>query len=461
MSLCALRTHLERIGQSHVLEHFEGLNAAEQTALVEQVSALPLDRLADIFKFAVATSSANEKAEVLPPPKDSVFRPAADQKRTESYRCVGGDLIRQSKCAVCILAGGQASRLGVAYPKGMVVLPDLASGLTLFQLQAQKVLRAQKLFGGTIQFLVMTSRATHDDVVGYFHRNGFLGLDEGQVHFFTQGMLPCFREDGTILMESKGRVAVAPNGNGGIYHALRDSGVLDKLKAVGTEYVQVYSVDNVLAAIADPLMYAFTHEQSLDVSAKCTPKTAPTEAVGVFALRGDRWGVIEYSEVGAERAALTDDDGELRFNAANIAVHCYRLGFLCDAANMMDRPDAPYHVARKEVKCDLASTGKAPCLKMEAFIFDVFEHAKTFGLMEVARSDEFSAVKNAEGSARDTPTTARQDLDRLHRKWLAAAGVSVEGSGYVEVSPLLSLNGEGLESLRGRTLNAPMHLSSL
>jgi len=266
------------------------------------------------------------------------------------------------------------------------------------------------------------------------------------VLFFQQGIMPCLTEDGKLMMETKGRIATSPDGNAGIYPALRRGGVLAKMRAAGVEWVQSFSVDNVLCRVADPIWFGFSVDMGADVTAKSVPKRNWQEAVGVLTTRGGRPGVIEYSEIGEARAQETNEAGELKYNAANICLQAYSLDFLEGPAQDFS---PIWHVARKQID---TIHGKRPGIKLEGFIFDAFEAAKSFRMLQVERASEFSAIKNASDSGKpDTPQTALKSLSALHRQWLRNAGAKLadddpDGGGVTcEVSALISFRGENLE----------------
>ena len=134
-----------------------------------------------------------------------------------------------------------------------------------------------------------------------------------------------------------------------------------------------------------------------------------------------------------------------------------------------------YHIAKKKIPYWDGDKGQTVVpaavngIKLELFVFDVFPAAQRWVVLEVRREDEFAPVKNEPGAdSVDSPDTARALMGAQARRWLEAAGAVVidgegegEGEGElgcVEVSPLLSYEGEGLESFAGQTVRAPCYL---
>jgi UDP-N-acetylglucosamine/UDP-N-acetylgalactosamine diphosphorylase len=177
-------------------------------------------------------------------------------------------------------------------------------------------------------------------------------------------------------------------------------------------------------------------------------KTDPVESVGVVAVRDGAYGVVEYSEISKADAERRDAQGQLSLRAANIANHFYTLEFLNEVLKFETK--MAYHIANKNIdsvdESGKAAATKVAGMKMELFVFDVFPFTNKdrFKVFEVVREDEFSPLKNKSGS--DSPETSRKDLLNQHRKWLKVVGVEVVEGAEVEVSPLVSYAGEGLDT---------------
>lgn len=92
--------------------------------------------------------------------------------------------------------------------------------------------------------------------------------------------MPALDNEGRIILEQRHRVALAPNGNGGIFEGLQRQGALDDMKANGIEFIHVYGVDNVLAKVGDPTFIGFAVDKKADCANKVVLKVKRTNDTG-------------------------------------------------------------------------------------------------------------------------------------------------------------------------------------
>ncbi|KAL4309573.1 hypothetical protein GQ457_01G045780 [Hibiscus cannabinus] len=469
----ALIERLKDYGQEHVFALWDELSPQERLLLVNDIQSLDLSRTDRIIRCSLR-SQGLPVAAIEPVPESCV---SSVEERTmeerERWWKMGLKAISEGKLAVLLLSGGQGTRLGSSDPKGCFNI-GLPSGKSLFQLQAERILCVQKLAAQaknegsagsvTIHWYIMTSPFTDDTTRKFFESHKYFGLEADQVTFFQQGTRPCISKDGRYIMETPFKVAKSPDGNGGVYSALKSSRLLEDMAARGIKYVDCYGVDNALVRVADPTFLGYFIDKGVAAAAKVVRKAYPQEKVGVFVRRGKGGPltVVEYSELDSSLAsAINQQTGRLRFCWSNVCLHMFTLDFLSQVADGLEK-DSIYHVAEKKIPF---IHGHTVGLKLEQYVFDSFPYAPSTALFEVLREEEFAPVKNANGSNYDTPDSARLLVLRLHSRWVVAAGgflthsVPLYATG-VEVSPLCSYAGENLESIcRGRTFHAPCEIA--
>nr|XP_039269643.1 UDP-N-acetylhexosamine pyrophosphorylase-like [Styela clava] len=489
---------LKSYDQDHLLTYWNDLSAKEQSQLTQDIKKININELNGYVTRALApvnNGHSNNIDQKMKPIPSEHFGSATDMndENAKRWEVLGLEEISHDRIAVVLLAGGQGTRLGVKYPKGMYNV-GLPSGKTLYQLQAERIRRLEQLAfektgkKGVIAWYIMTSEATKQQTLDFFEQHSYFGLDKNNVILFEQFTLPCVDFNKKIILAAKNKIATAPDGNGGLYRALREHGVLDDMSRRGVRATHVYCVDNILVKMADPVFVGFCREKGADCGAKVVEKNHPDEAVGVVCLVDNVYQVVEYSEITSETARLRTESGKLTFSAGNICNHFFTLDFLKNVCSLEQESQLYHHVAKKKIpylnKDGKTVTPSTPNgIKMEKFVFDVFKFSERFAVLEVKREDEFSPLKNADkpdGIGGDSnPRTSRWALMSLHHRLIASAGgqiadqsgkvITVEESCsntereypvQVEISPLLSYAGEGLDNMvRNKTLPSPVHLT--
>ncbi len=428
----AIRRRFEACGQGHVFRFWRHLGAREREELVVQAESIDLSALLAALERSARADTSAPRLE--PVAVERTPDRGGDPAKRDAARRRGEDLLAAGRVAALVVAGGQATRLGHPGPKGALPIGPV-SGRTLFEIQAQKLRRLRARFGRPIPWYVMTSEATDAPTRELFGRHAAFGLPPSDVFFFCQGMVPSFDFEGRLILAEPGRISENPDGHGGALTALLASGALDDMQRRGADTLFYYQVDNPLVRMADPLFLGFHSLSGAEMSCKVVRKRDALEKAGVLARVDGRMGVVEYTELDDVHRNARDASGELVFWAGNTAIHVFDVAFVRRVASEADRW-LPFHASEKAIPTlDDAGRPVVPEApngrKLERFVFDALPAARGVCVVETARVEEFSPVKNASGI--DSPATARRDLVAQYAAWLRAAGIEPPAGVALEI----------------------------
>lgn len=433
-------------GQSQVFAFWESLSEVERAELAVQAAEVDLaevDRLNRTLVFKTGGGAANLDG-LAPAPCTRLPVNGGDAAQWAAAAARGEEALRAGRVAAFTVAGGQGTRLGYDGPKGTFAVTPLKNK-TLFQVFAEKIKAAGLRHGKPLHWFIMTSHANHAQTEAFFAENKHFGLDRGRVHFFRQGRMPAVGFDGKILLETKSSLALSPDGHGGSLRALHRSGALDLMQSEGVDTLSYFQVDNPLVRCVDPAFIGFHLGAGAEMSSKMVPKAYAEEKVGHFCRQDGKIVVVEYSDMPLGLQRETNADGTLRYSPGSIAIHVIDREFARRMAAGGGDMALPFHRADKKIATVDAGGGpvkpeKANGVKFEMFVFDAIPFARNSIVIETARADDFSPVKNAEGV--DSPKTSRDDQLRQFARWVKGAGAAVETDDtglpkvVFEVSPL-------------------------
>lgn len=435
---------LRRHGQDHLAEGLDRVDEAGLDAFIAQVASIDLEEIDRLVSHAADGTDAGsiEPAPVVPrSPEDA-----------DRHRAAGEALIREGGVAAFTVAGGQGTRLGWNGPKGTFPATPI-TGKPLFRVFAEQLSAIDARHGVETPWYVMTSPLNDADTRAFFRDNNWFGRNPESILMFPQGVMPAVDDEGRLMLEAPGVIAVNPDGHGGSLRALHRSGALEHARRRGVRHLSYFQVDNPTVRTIDPLFLGLhlTHpDSSGEMSSKMVPKANAGEKVGVFCSVDGRTQVIEYSDLPAELAEATDADGGLRFNAGSIAIHVLAIDFIERLTGGDATTSLPFHRARKKVPHWDPATGervepKEPnATKFEMFVFDALGFVEKGLVYETDRVEEFAPIKNADGT--DSPTTSGSLQTERAARWMEANGATIprrpDGTvdGRIEIAPATAVD---------------------
>lgn len=377
-------------GQEHLLQYYEEINEEQKKFLLRQIADL------DLSLLELIQDGAKEVEKGKLEPLGAVTLEEIAQKRDE-YEKTGLEAIKACKVGAVLLAGGQGTRLGLDKPKGMLNV-GVNKELYLFEQLVNNLMQVVKKADAWVPLLVMTSEKNNEDTTKFFEENNYFGYNKDFVFFFVQEMAPSVSYDGKIYMEEKDKLSTSPNGNGGWFSSLVKAGLLDKMEQLGVEWLNVFSVDNVLQKIADPVFVGATIEAGCVCGSKVVAKANPNEKVGVLCLEDGRPSIVEYYEMTDEIINSRDEEGKLLYNYGVILNYLFEIKTLTRIMN----ENMPTHVVEKKIPyMDEDGSQVKPAepngYKFETLVLDMIHMMDNCLSFEVERNREFAPIKNRTG----------------------------------------------------------------
>lgn len=402
MNYESVKNLLTEYNQEHILKYYNELDENQRCELLRQIGGIDFALL-----DALKNKSADNKGEIQPISAVTIEDIAANN---DKYLNTGIAAIKSGKVAAVLLAGGQGTRLGFDRPKGMFNIGKTKE-LYIFQCLVNNLMDVVKLSGTWIPFVIMTSEKNNKDTVNFFKEHNYFGYNSEYVNFFIQDMAPSVDFNGKIYMEGKDKISSSPNGNGGWFSSLVRSGIFDKLRSQGVEWLNVFAVDNVLQRIADPRFIGAVIATGSDSGSKVVSKAAPEEKVGVMCLEDGKPSIVEYYELTDEMTYQRLDNGQLAYRYGVILNYLFHMDRLVD----INKEKMPVHIVDKKIPYidengNYITPEKPNGYKFETLILDMIHFNKTCLPYEVERDKEFAPVKNKEGV--DSVDTARELLKK-------------------------------------------------
>mmetsp|Transcript_37449 Transcript_37449/g.85741 ORF Transcript_37449/g.85741 Transcript_37449/m.85741 type:complete len:717 (+) Transcript_37449:23-2173(+) len=492
--------------QHHVFQFYEELTEEEKEALDDDFDEINLEQLRESFVSAMDQLDLSDDIHLYEPPRllnwamkkppvitaganVTVTSQVSDRKLLE-WTNAGFTKLCAAQVALVMLAGGDSDHLHVSAPLPLIDI-GLSSKKSILQVVAERVRRLEHLIFrrtkrvASIPVYVMVNKANAGRFEKYLQENEFFGLREQDVQIFVQNQCPLVDKDGQLILDQKYRIAHQPNGNGGLFRALMDDGMLQDMKSRGVAQLHVFACDNLSTKVGDPLFLGFNTICEAQGGIKVVERLSPDELVGALSTKRDctkeeeallakrgqaprlRAGVIEWHEM-PEDAKRRKDREQLRFAFANTCQYCFNV----DVIKSIAESTQPWHAVEDVIPhVDLATGVRVvPALpnayRLSLFAADGFDVVNRVVGLQVAAS-EFAPIKDLVGERSAGGAIAR--LAILHQGWITEAGgrfcednvASEKPSMRCEVSPLVSYWGEDLGGQFREAVSLPLMVMSL
>lgn len=238
---------------------------------------------------------------VLPPaPSDLVDAPSG--ALAERFAARGAEALARGEVALCVLAGGMATRMGGVVKALVEVfghageapsapgLPATLMGKTFLDLRLAEVDALARRHGAPVPLWLMTSEATHGPIREALARAG--RADDPHVQTFEQHVSLRLTREGGLFVGDDGP-SVYATGHGDLPDALQASGLLARFVERGGRWVWIANLDN-LGATVDAAILGQHLESGELVSVELVDKVGSDRGGGPVLWNGKKLITEEF-----------------------------------------------------------------------------------------------------------------------------------------------------------------------
>jgi len=312
---------------------------------------------------------------------------------------------------------------------------------------------------------IVTSLQSHDTTLAYFEANRYFGLESSVIFVKQSCSLPCLSATGKIVLKTSTQLHAAPVGDGALFQALHSEGAIEDMLERGVTSVQVVPLANLLAAPVEPAFIGLCIERSVELGVLVTRKTGSSDTAVKPLAR---------TELG-ELIALEPHEAAHEIELGSLGTFFYSVDFLQHKCSPRVLPKR-LHVVHIELMPADSETGLAgemvpprfgvtaptsiPGMRLERRLGDVMSSAESIVLMQVDRTESVCLLS----SLADSDMEVKSKLSEIAIERLRRAGATVKGEsgrdGLCEISGRVSFQGEGLQTVQGRTFHLPLFVAT-
>ena len=398
---------LYKYNQQHILRFYNQISQDQQHSLLKEIEKLNIKKMQELYK----NSYFDEEIDMNKISNLNCITNLREEEKKE-YKNIGERIIKNNQYGIVIMAGGNASRLGLGIPKGCLKLSVNKKNISLFELFINQLKEIQNLYDIYLNLYIMTSKTNNEEIQNFFSKNNYFDYPKENIKFFCQDELPILDVKGNIVLKEKNKILFGPNGNGNVFHALKKSKLLEDLIEKNIKYVLFSTIDNVLTKLVDMEFIGATIANNYKLASKTITKKNDEEKDWIFCKYNHRPFMLPSNYITKEITNKKNNNNEYIYREKNITYHLISIDLISKFAEI----DLKYHRAYKKnnyIDIDgnkiIAETPNT--FKFEQFIFDAFYFADDMLLYRVNKN-EFFPIKIQEDIKLASNELAKREIEK-------------------------------------------------